>query len=78
MTPSVKSKSVAILTAAAVSGLVMGATIKPSAASSIAGVSPQVVTLDNNAPSTQPSGKNGCVGSKGKNSCGGPNGCHGK
>lgn len=68
-------KSVAILAAAAVGGLLVGTTVKPAAALSIAGVTPHAIALDSSAPATQPSGTNACSGAK--NSCG-PNGCQGK
>ncbi|HTV47462.1 MAG TPA: hypothetical protein VMG59_03355 [Phycisphaerae bacterium] len=63
MTQSIRSKSVAILTAAAIGGLVAGATVKPAQASSIAGISAHAIATT--APTTEPnscSSKNGCQG----------------
>ncbi|HTV48485.1 MAG TPA: hypothetical protein VMG59_08570 [Phycisphaerae bacterium] len=83
MTPSIKCKGVAILTAAAIGGLVAGVAAKPVQASSIAGVSPHSIATSGSAtsqPSTEPNGcssKSGCQG-KNHNSCSSNNGCQGK
>ena len=69
MSPSIKRKSVAILTAAAIGGLVAGTTVKPAPASSSAGVSAHAIATDGSATSQPSAGQNGC---------GNKNGCQGK
>ena len=84
---STRRNSIAILTAAAIGGLVAGTTAKPAAASSLGGVLLHATAIDNGstipAPIKECNG-NSCHGNspaapaptKGKNSCGGSNGCN--
>ncbi|HMD55438.1 MAG TPA: hypothetical protein VKJ65_12895 [Phycisphaerae bacterium] len=82
-----RRKSIVILTAAAIGGLVAGTTAKPAAASNLGGVLLHAVAMGNGSTTPAPIKEcngNGCHGnspaapapSKAKNSCGGLNGCN--